>query len=72
MVDGYTKMILTVIAVALSVIAVHGVVSSAGAQDDGNPVHVILDQIGPNMPLAPGQAVPVQIQAQNTPPPGGF
>lgn len=44
MVDRYTKSVLTVIAVALSVIAVKGVISSARAQSDG-PVHVIVDSV---------------------------
>lgn len=42
--DSYTKAVLTVIAVALSVIAFRGYVSPAKAQNDG-PVHVIVDSV---------------------------
>jgi hypothetical protein len=44
MVDRYTKIILTVIAMALSVIAVRGTIPTAKAQTDG-PVHVIVDSV---------------------------
>ena len=49
MFDRYTKIVLTVIAVALSAIAVQGVVGPANAQMSGcglaanNPCHVTLD-----------------------------
>lgn len=44
MVDRYTKAVLTVIAVALSVIALRGAMAAAHAQSDG-PVHVIVDGV---------------------------
>jgi hypothetical protein len=46
-VDLYTKSVLTIIAVALSVIAFRGMIPSAKAQTDG-PVHVIVDGVGYN------------------------
>jgi hypothetical protein len=54
MVDRYTKSVLTVIAIALSVIAVRGVLPVAHAQD-GEPIHVILDQVGNNQPMGYGE-----------------
>ena len=44
MVDQYTKAVLTVIAVALSVIAIQKTLPQAKAQDD-NPTHVVLDDV---------------------------
>ena len=44
MVDRYTKVVLTVIATALTVIAVRGAVPSAHAQMTG-PAHVIVDSV---------------------------
>lgn len=61
MVDRYTKAVLTVIAVSLSVIALKGSIPSARAQSDG-PVHVILDQIGPGPQFLYGDAIPVKVQ----------
>jgi len=43
-VDFYTKSVLTVIAVALSVIAFRGMIPPARAQVDG-PTHVIVDSV---------------------------
>ena len=43
--DRYTKAVLTIIAVALSIIAVKDLIPPARAQADG-PVHVIVDQWG--------------------------
>ena len=49
---------LTVIAVALSVIAVRGSIVPAKAQSDG-PMHVIVDQIGSSL-----ASLPLQVQVQ--------
>ncbi len=43
-IDFYTKSVLTVIAIALSIIAVKNTIPSAKAQTDG-PVHVIVDDV---------------------------
>lgn len=54
MFDHYTKIVLTVIAVALSAIAVQGVIGRAQAQ--AGPVHVVLDYVDPtafNQALVP-------------------
>lgn len=56
--DNYTKAVLTVIAVALSVIAVRGAIPPAKAQSAG-PIHVIVDQIGAYMASLP---IPVRVQ----------
>jgi hypothetical protein len=45
MIDRYTKTLLTIIAIALVMIAMKGVVHPAKAQSDG-PTHVIVDQVG--------------------------
>jgi hypothetical protein len=46
MVDRYTKAVLTVIAGALSMIAMHGFLPPAKAQDSSDaPMHVILDDV---------------------------
>ncbi len=58
MVDRYTKAVLTVIAVALTVIAVRGGAGQARAQSFG-PTHVVVDSWGAYMATLP---IPVQVQ----------
>ena len=58
MVDRYTKVVLTVIAVALSVIAVRGTAGPAKAQGFGQQ-HVIVDALGPYIVSLP---LPVHVE----------
>lgn len=44
MLDGYTKTVLTIIAISLAIIAGRGTVPEAWAQS-GGPVHVIVDSV---------------------------
>jgi len=68
MVDRYTKVVLTVIAISLSILAAQGGVPRAKAQDSINPVqplqysgpvHVIVDQWG-----AYAATLPIPVRAQ--------
>jgi hypothetical protein len=52
-IDLYTKAVLTVIALSLSVIAARQAVSRANAQGYTMPVHVIVDQIGGSLASLP-------------------
>jgi hypothetical protein len=57
MVDRYTKIVLTVIAVCLTIIAARDLISPGSAQVQG-AMHVILDRVAPG---AFSYAVPVAV-----------
>jgi len=59
-IDFFTKSVLTVIAVALSVIALRGAVPSAKAQIEG-PTHVIVDSVASYAFMYAG---PIEVRVQ--------
>lgn len=59
MIDRYTKIILTVIAVCLVALVVQNVIKPAHAQYASGPVHVIVDQIGASL-----ASLPLPVRAQ--------
>ncbi len=64
MVDGYTKAVLTVIAVCLAIIATRELSILRTASAEGEPMHVVVDQVSMNA-LNSGLLRPVPVKIQN-------